>query len=381
MIKRTLSSHWAQLIVLPSLAIVAFLVASLLLAGTSGTAQASPTSTDTTIPSPTASPTPYVSMTPTPVPTPTPLPIGMAYSDLDGVAAPIALAHRLPLAIMIDDNRAARPQSGISSASIVYQAPADGGEDRYMFVFQEGTATDIGPTRSARPYYVLWATEYKALYGHVGGDKESRLTTIPANINKIYNMDDLKGGSCPYRRIATTIRPRPHNLYTTSAELIRCAAKMHYPALYQNLPTRPFRGDTPLAQRPTAQTISIAYRTGLVGYQYDPKTDSYQRSIDGKPEIDPANNANVYARSVVVMRQTLSYDSVSDPGHSRPVVTVTGTGPAVVYQEGKAISGTWVKKTANALTRFYDTSGKEIQLVRGEIFLQCIPPSYKVTVQ
>jgi len=56
---------------------------------------------------------------------------------------------------MVDDNKVARPQSGISSASIVYQAPADGGEDRYMMVFQEGTASAIGPVRSARPYYGL----------------------------------------------------------------------------------------------------------------------------------------------------------------------------------------------------------------------------------
>jgi hypothetical protein len=41
------------------------------------------------------------------------------------VAAPVDAAHGMPLAIMIDDQQQARPQSGISSASIVYQLPID----------------------------------------------------------------------------------------------------------------------------------------------------------------------------------------------------------------------------------------------------------------
>jgi len=139
-------------------------------------------------------------------------------------------------------------QSGFSSASIVYQAPVDGGEDRYMLIFQEGTATDIGPVRSARPYYVYWAAEYKALFGHYGGDAKSLQQVIPANIKNIYNMDDLNGGSCPYHRIAT--RASPHNAYTNSAVLISCASKMGYPATYQNLPVRTFRDDSPLSQLP-----------------------------------------------------------------------------------------------------------------------------------
>ena len=184
--------------------------------------------------SPTESPTPWPTVAPTPTfdagsfdPTPTDLPAGWVYSDLDGVAAPADLAHRLPLAIMIDDNKVARPQSGMSSASIVYQAMADGGEDRYMLVFQEGTATDIGPVRSARPYFVYWVAEYKALFGHIGGDAQSLQRTVPSMAKYIYNMDELNGGSCPYHRIST--RAAPHNDYTNSAVLITCCRQARLP--------------------------------------------------------------------------------------------------------------------------------------------------------
>jgi hypothetical protein len=343
----------------------------------SPTPSAPPTAIVSPSPSATAVPTLIPSPSATPVSTPTGSPSGMAYADLDGVLTTADLAHRLPLAIMIDDSAAARPQSGFSSASIVYQAPVDGGEDRYMLIFQEGTATDIGPVRSARPYYVYWAAEYKALFGHYGGDPTSLQQVIPANIENIYNMDDLNGGSCPYHRITT--RVMPHNAYTNSAVLISCTAKLHYPATYQNLPVRTFRDDSPLSQRPATQSISIPYHTDTIGYKFDPATDSYLRMVGGKPQIDPANKHQVTARNVIVMFQALSYDTVSDPGHKRPVVANVGSGKAVVFEEGKAIVGTWKKTSNTALTRFYDSSGNEIPLVRGEIFIQSVPIGTAVT--
>ena len=46
---------------------------------------------------------------------------------------------------------------------------------------------------------------------------------------------------------------------------------------------------------------------------------------------------------------------------------------------GKAFVGTWRKKDAGDLTRFYDASGNEITLVRGRIFIQVVPTGTNVT--
>ena len=279
---------------------------------------------------------------------------------------------------MIADNQVSRPQSGISTASIVYQAYADGGETRYMMIWQEGTATDIGPARSARPYYVYWAAEYKALYGHIGGDAHSLRGTIPQLYGSIYNMDELNGGSCPYHRITT--RASPQNDYTNSAALISCAAAKGYPATFQKLPVRPFADDMALMQRPASQKISIPYHTVTVGYEYQPATDDYVRIIDGSPELDPANNSKVYARNIVVMYQGVGFDPGSLDEPNRPWVVNTGSGKATVYQEGKAYAATWKKDSFTGLTRFYDSNGAEIPFVRGEIFMQSVSPDTKVTV-
>jgi Protein of unknown function (DUF3048) N-terminal domain/Protein of unknown function (DUF3048) C-terminal domain len=326
---------------------------------------------------PTSSPTSNPTSTPDEVPTTgaTPLPVGWSYSYLDGAAAPDDLAHRLPLAIMIDDVAAARPQSGLSSASIVYQAMIDSLANRYMLIFQEGTATDIGPVRSARPYYVSWAAEYKALFGHFGGDAETLQRVIPAMSAYIYNEDDLSHGSCPYHRIAT--RPAPHNAYTNSSALISCAAKRDYPAVYQALPTRTFVDDTPAGERPASQTISIPYVSEKISYLYDPVIDSYFRFVNGQTEIDPANGQPVMARDIVVLFQP--YAIVPSLDEMRPKVTNVGSGKAIVFEEGRAIAGTWKKPSNVALTQVYDAQGKPIPLVRGELFIQSVPPGTAVT--
>jgi Protein of unknown function (DUF3048) N-terminal domain/Protein of unknown function (DUF3048) C-terminal domain len=381
--QRIWTGHRVVVIAVSVIAVVAIVAGTLLIAVMpGGTAQAGATPAATATATPTESPLPSDSPSPEPSASaidlsPAIIPTDWVASDLDGVYAPVDLAHRLPMAISIGDNAVARPQSGFSSASIVYQSYEEYGEDRYMMIFQEGTATDIGGVRSARPYYVRWAAEYKALLGHFGGDTKVLNEVIPAMSGSIYNMDDLNGGSCPYHR--TTTRAAPHNAYTNSATLISCLPKKGYPTTYQGGPGRPFVDDTPAADRPASQSITVPYHTVSVGYQFDPATDRYVRLLNDNKQIDPANNQQVFARNIVVMFQTISNDYVDSNGTQRIAIGNVGSGKAIVFKEGKAITGTWKKTSDAAPTVLYDSSGVEIPLVRGEIFMQSVPPGTAVT--
>ncbi len=380
MIQRIWTGHRFVVLAVGAIAIVAIVAAGVLLVvKPGGNPQATATLAATAPAGASASSsglqTPDASASETPGPTETPGPL--VYSDLDGVLAPSNLAHRLPMAISVGDNAIARPQSGFSSASIVYQSYEEYGQDRYLMIFQEGTATDIGGVRSARPYHTRWVAEYGALYGHFGGDRKVLNETIPALSGSLYNMDDLSGGSCPYHRINT--RSAPHNAYTNSAALIRCASKKGYPTTYQGPSVRPFVDDSPAADRPASQSVTVPYRTVDVGYQFDPATDAYIRLLDGKKQIDPANNQQVIARNIVVMFQAISNDYLDSSGIQRIAIGNVGSGKAIVFKEGKAITGTWKKTSDTDLTRFYDSTSSEISLVRGEIFIQSVPIGTAVT--
>lgn len=356
---------------------------ALLVAGCASAPSIQPTPVDSpSVPPATGTPglsTPGSSPSATIEPTPSAEPGATAYAALDGLLVDASTANRLPLAVMIDDNVVARPQSGFNAASIVYQAPADGGEDRYMLVFQERNAADIGPVRSGRPYFVYWAAEYRAGFAHYGGDEKTRLKVIPSVTGKLmYDLDALAGSGGAFHRISS--RDAPHNAYTSTADLYATSARRGAPdTMVAGLATRPFKDDAPLADRPAKGSITVPYNRGATGYTYDPATNSYLRSVAGKAQNDAADGRRVVARNVVVLFMALSIDPESEAGYNRPVLAQIGKGTAWVFRDGTVVKGTWRKDDKGALTRFFDASGTEVSLNRGSIFIQVVPTGTKVT--
>ena len=321
--------------------------------------------------SPAASPPASIGPSPTP-----PLPADI--SDLTGERVDARLAHRLPLAVIIDDNRVARPQSGFNAAALVYQAPADGGETRYMLVFQSGDTRAIGPVRSGRQYFVQWAAEGRSAIGHYGGDRITRAYLAKHDGEQFTNVDALGRGARAFHRIAS--RRAPHNGYTSTVALRAMARRLGAPAIMPaDLARRRFLDPAPLADRAAAQTIRIPYRTGIVGYRYDRAADLYTRILDGRVQVDPADRKVVTTRNVVVLFQTFRTDSTIERGHARPVLGSIGHGTAWVFHEGRLVKGTWRKLTTVGLLRLYDSTGAEIRLVSGRTFFQIVPLRTAVT--
>ena len=292
---------------------------------------------------------------------------------------PMALVKApLPIAVMIDDNVVARPQSGFNAAAVVYQAPADGGEDRYMLVFQDQLAQDIGPVRSGRPYFVHWACEFRAGFAHYGGDLKTLTEVIPSvRGDLMFDMDALGRAADAFHRVKT--REKPHNAYTSSDRLRKTATQLGVPEGMVGVENWLFRDDGPASLRPESMTISVPYNRGSTSYTYDRVSNTYLRSIAGKAQVDPVDGQRVAARNVIVLFMRLSVDPESEPGHHRPVLKHIGTGNAWVFRDGEVIKGTWRKDSTGSLTRFFDASGAEIQLLRGQVFVQVVPTGASVT--
>lgn len=361
--------------------IVAACLTAAILAGCGSTPTPAPSSASvakalaaaTASPGPSA--TPVAAVTPAPSVEP---PGDPAIADLTGVTVDPERAHRLPIAVLIDDSRAARPQSGFNAASIVYQAPADGGEDRYMMVFQEGDTSSIGPVRSARLYLVQWASELRAGIAHYGGDLRARTALTAFDTVRFTNIDALGSGRKAYHRISS--RSAPHNGYTSTAALRTMLAKLGGPsALPSDVWRHPFVAPAARASLPGSQHVTIPYRTVRIEYRFDPALDLYRRSVDGSTQVDPADGKPVTTRNVVVLFMSYKTDTRIEPGHSRPVVGNIGTGRALVFREGGVATATWSKADETAPTHLLDADGVEIPLVTGRTFVQVVPLSTKVT--
>ncbi|HWH24310.1 MAG TPA: DUF3048 domain-containing protein [Candidatus Limnocylindria bacterium] len=333
-----------------------------------------PTPVAVATPSPTASPTASPSAAPTEPAPQTPPPLA-GFGRLDGAPADPLLANRLPLAVMIDNNPRARPQAGFNRASIVYQAPNDGGTDRYMLIFQQHDAELVGPVRSTRLFFNSWAFEYRPGFAHFGGDWKSVTRLEEVDGQMVYDIDALDGSGRAYWR-TDKIRA-PYNAYTDTHRLRTEAERLGAPALMADgLPVRQFRQDLPARVRPLSGHIHVPYRHGAIDYDYDHTTNSYLRSVAGQPHLDALDGSRVTARNVIVQFVDVYYDP--NQRYNRAVMEFVGEGRAIVFRDGLAFEGTWRKPKLSGLTRFYDAAGREIRLARGPIYIQVLSDRLEV---
>lgn len=353
------------------------LLVAVLLAACGPAPSASPGPSTSTV-TPGASPTATETVGPTPTSTPTPTDL-LEAADLDGLLVAPELAHRLPIGVSIDDARVARPQSGFNAASLVYQAPVDGYESRYLLVFQELDAVDVGPVRSGRLFLAQWAAEFRGAFGHYGGDRITR-AWMKANRGDLFtDLDGMGAGNSAYHRIST--RTAPHNAYASSDSLrARAIALGASPTIDDDARRFLFRDDAPTALRGVTQTVVIPYKTVTVGYAYDLATNAYTRSLGGVPHLDAADGQQVTARTIVVLFMPFRTDSTIEKGHNRPVLGFVGRGDALVISEGKVVEATWSKKDDSSPTILTGPDGIEIAFVRGRIFFQVVPLATTVTV-
>ncbi len=333
---------------------------------------APPTPTTPT-PLPTPTPTPSPSPSPSPESTSTPVP-----APLTGQMVRPDIAGRKVIAVMIDDHPDARPQSGFSSAAVVWHAPAEGGVPRYMLWFQDRVPESVGPVRSARYYFVGWAAEWNAVYGHVGGSPQALKTLREdGNGELVYNADEFRWGGTYYWR--TKDRFAPHNVYTDGTSLRRMAKAIKAVDGPAPKSVWTFRAGPPVRDRPAGAEIRVVYKFNTVTYEYDRISNRYPRSVSGEGEqFDRGTGQRVAPRNVVVM--LMRFGPLGDTSnHGRQEADFIGSGTAWVSSNGVTVKGTWRKGSLTKPTRFFDSQGKPITLAPGQTFIQVMPTGSEVT--
>lgn len=301
--------------------------------------------------------------------------------------------QRRPLAIMIENHTEARPQSGLTSADIIYEAVAEGGITRFMAIYYCNLSdVQVGPVRSARTYYLDWLLEYDALYAHVGGANTPGPADALGQIIR-YDVKDLNQFSIgfpvfwrDYQRLGHPVATE-HTMYSTTKKLWEVGAKREWTATDsagikwdKNFIPWKFKDD---GEDGTTSEITVNFWENQSNYKvvwtYDPTTNSYKRKNGDADHTDLNNKQQIAARTVVVQFQRESNANDGYPGNVHLLYGTTGSGKALVFQDGKAVEGKWTKQSRLSRTKFVDSANKEIQLNRGQIWIQTVPEGSKVT--
>lgn len=288
---------------------------------------------------------------------------GKIWRKIDGLPASPGNGNSPIYAVVVENHVDSRPLSGLSRASLVFEAPVEGGITRFLAIFSgDAEINEIGPVRSARPYFIDWADEFGGLLAHVGGSdaalEQIKNGSAPVDLNQYYKSEYF------WRDEA---RFAPHNVYTKS-ELLGSAAN--------NLKISPptydgwkFKEDAPLWARPEKTEIEISspLKAYAVKWIYDRAHNNYVRYVGGKIQKDK-NGPAVRAKNVVALKTDIEIIDVV----TRRAIQTVGEGEATVFRDGEAIPARWKKADAKARLKFYDADGGEIIFNAGPTWIEIV---------
>lgn len=288
-------------------------------------------------------------------------------SPLTGVAVDPALAARPITAVMIENSIDARPQSGLEEAGVVYEAIAEGGITRFMAVYQEQQPTNIGPIRSARPYYVRWAAGHNASYLHSGGSPEALALIRSLGVK---DLDHGALGTSIASRVST--RFAPHNVYSNMATIDAKNVELGYTTVDTTAFTRKEAEPSTSTSPATASTIDFNISGFLynTSYTYDAASNSYARTMAGQPHTDQESGKQITPEVVVAL--VMSYSIHPNGIHS--VYGSVGTGEATIFQDGKVQQATWRKTSDSAPLELINAAGELVALNPGQTWFTAIAP-------
>jgi hypothetical protein len=286
-------------------------------------------------------------------------------SDLSGLQVSPSVNSLPVTAVMVENSTFARPQAGLSQASVVFEAVAEGGVTRFMALYQDTSPSNVGPIRSVRPYYISWAMGFDASIAHVGGspDALADMTSWGAR-----DLDEFYNGSY-YHRITT--RDAPHNVYTGIATLNQLETSKGYnTSTYTSWPRK---ADAP-TKNVTAGTINFALSgpTYDPQYIYDATTNSYNRSEAGAPQMDSNTNTQISPKVVIAIVVPETQGALDSSGAYYSDYTTIGSGVADVFEDGTVTPGQWTKSSNASQITFTDASGQPIKLDAGQTWVTTV---------
>lgn len=295
-------------------------------------------------------------------------------STLTGLPVDPIVNQRTVTGVMIENTPQARPQAGLGQAGVVFEAVAEAGITRFLALYQDTAPDNIGPVRSARPYYIQWLLGFDAAYAHVGGSPDG-LADIKAW--GVHDLDQFANGGA-YHRVGS--RAAPHNVYTSTSTLNQLEVNKGYTTSHYTGFVRKKKAFRKKSQPITAKSInmSLSSPTYYVHYDYDVKTNRYLRSEGGAPHIDANTNQQISPVVVIALVTPESQGALDSSGAYYSNYNVIGSGTVYIFQDGTVTAGNWNKSSNTSQLTFTDAAGKTILLNPGQTWLTAVSDTSKV---
>ncbi|HHX04208.1 MAG TPA: DUF3048 domain-containing protein [Tissierellia bacterium] len=283
------------------------------------------------------------------------------------------ISKRYPWAIMINNHADARPQSGMTTASLIYEILVEGRMTRLLMITEDEEAL-IGPIRSARPAFFDHVLEWQAFYSHVGNYEYVQQHPYG---DEIKDMDQFYHAGRAYYR--ETHRVAPHNMYAPLDLLYEAAEAEGYQIELPEEGLQHFNQYDKYhdyGEAPAALSISFSYDnyTGI-DYRWNEEKQMYEKFINGREMVEEFTNEVIEIGNLIILRRP--HSKMPNGVHER--VEYLGKGEAMYFTGGKMYALTWEKEDHKTPTKYF-IDGKELILNPGLTFINVVPDSLEVKI-
>lgn len=301
--------------------------------------------------------------------------------------------------VKIDNSPASRPQTGINEADIVYEVLVEG-ITRYALVFHSNIVDPVGPVRSARSSDIdLVANLSKPLFSWSGGN--AGVVGEVRNAERKGILIDASHDAASPAYYRANDRQAPHNLYVHLPQLLQLKAPANQgnPAPIFNFrkvatsssTTTTSSTSTTTSKKSSSTTTTIATPTTTttlpgsptpgfsldfggvnVDYVWNAATKGWSRlQVDQshtRAKSSTLDTAGVQVSPENVIVQFIDYGQ--SPSDSRsPMALTVGSGKVLVFTDGRVVSGTWSRATAEKPTTYTAADGTPILLTPGRTWV------------
>ncbi len=298
-----------------------------------------------------------------PVPTPSIPPVW----PLTGVAG--ELVERPALAVKIENTSAARPQTGLEQADVVWETIVEFQVSRLIAVYHSQVPKEVGPIRSVRPMDPVIIAPTHGLLAFSGGQAGILALAQQSGLQLLSHDAGTPG---MYR---SHDRPAPHNVYGDPATFWGLANASH-----QASPGEQFQfartADKAAALVGGTPATTLAFRLSAASsptWTWDAKSGTWLRSERDKPSSARSGQrlAAVNVVSIVAKHPATRYRAQG--GAAVPTYELVGTGAGTIATGGKTIAVVWKKDAQDQPLRLFLPDGTPALLAPGNTWVELVP--------
>jgi hypothetical protein len=279
--------------------------------------------------------------------------------------------ERPALAVKVENPKVARPQAGLDQADMVWEQMVEGGESRFIAVFNSQTPSSVGPVRSVRPMDGPILGRTGGILACSGGQARFLEKAKAAGLQL---LTEDSGGAGFFR---STDRSMPHNLYLNTVDAFAAADDAHraWPGADFAFADAPGGATAAVDGRPAAALKVTLSGVAKPNWTWDEAAQAYLRS-EGETPSESASGVRLSAQNVIAIGVSIEMAGGTDAaGSPIPESIVVGSGNGVVVSGGKAIDVEWSKSSDSAPLELKVPGGGEVKLSPGVTWIELVPLS------